>query len=188
MRDAAALPGSHNAQNAAAAAGVAMALGVDRASVAAGIASFAGLPHRQQRVATIDGIDFVNDSKGTNADATGWALSCYDRVVWIAGGVAKAGGIGSLVPLFDRVAAVLLIGRDAPLLAATLAAHGVAHKVVPSLDEAVPTAFAQAQRASVRTVLLSPACASFDQFSGFEARGERFAELVDALSTRRGTI
>ncbi len=92
----AALPGAHNAQNAAAAAAVATHLGVSRASDRDGHRSFPGLPHRQQRVATVDGVRYVDDSKATNADAAARALACYDRIVWIAGGIAKAGGIAPL--------------------------------------------------------------------------------------------
>ncbi|MBV9736463.1 MAG: UDP-N-acetylmuramoyl-L-alanine--D-glutamate ligase [Acidisphaera sp.] len=182
MRAAPALPGAHNAQNAAAAAALAGALGLSRAEIAQGIAGFAGLPHRQERVATINGIAFVNDSKATNADATARALACYDRLVWIAGGIAKSGGVESLAPLLPRVTEALLIGRDAPALARTLAAHGVPHRLAGTLEAAVPGAWDAARRHGVPVVLLSPACASFDQFSGFEARGERFCDLVRQLA------
>ncbi len=181
MRAASALPGSHNAQNAAAAAAMARGLGVSRGAIADGIASFGGLPHRQRRVATVAGIDFIDDSKATNADAAVRALGCYPRVVWIAGGIAKAGGIETLAPLFPRVAYALLIGRDADTLAATLAAHGVAHAIAGTLEVAVPAALEAARRAGA-PVLLSPACASFDQFASFEARGERFAALARRLA------
>ncbi|MDE2583647.1 MAG: UDP-N-acetylmuramoyl-L-alanine--D-glutamate ligase [Rhodospirillales bacterium] len=182
MDQAAALPGPHNAQNAAAAAALALGLGVGRAAIATGIADFPGLPHRQQRIAEIDGVVFVNDSKATNADAAARALACYPRLVWIAGGLAKEGGIASLAPFFPRVAAAFLIGRDAPALAATLAAAGVPHTVVGTLAAAVPAAFAAARDRSAPVVLLSPACASFDQFPGFEARGDRFAALASGLA------
>jgi len=181
MAEAPALPGAHNAQNAAAAAALAFALGVEREAVARGIASFPGLPHRQQRVAAIDGVLWVNDSKATNADAAARALACYDRIVWIAGGLAKAGGIDDLRPFFPRIAHALLIGRDAPVLAETLAASGVPYSTPGTLETAVPQARALANRLGAEVVLLSPACASFDQFAGFEARGERFAALVNAL-------
>ena len=180
MAEAPALPGAHNAQNAAAAAAVALHLGVDRAALAAGIRSFPGLPHRQQRVATVDGVDYVDDSKATNADAAARALACYDRIVWIAGGIAKAGGIAPLAPFFPRIAHALLIGRDAAALAAELGT--VPHEVAGTLEQAVPAARAAARRTGAQVVLLSPACASFDQFSGFEARGRRFAELVRGLA------
>lgn len=181
MRAAPALPGAHNAQNAAAAAAMALHLGVSRAQVASAAASFPGLPHRQQRVATVAGVDYVNDSKATNADAASRALGCYGRVVWIAGGIAKAGGIEMLRPLLPRVAHAVLIGRDAPALARTLADAGVPHTLAGTLDAAVPEAARLAARHAAPVVLLSPACASFDQFPGFEARGDRFAELVRAL-------
>ena len=184
LRATPALPGVHNAQNAAAAAAAALRLGATRAQVAAGLASFTGLPHRQQRVAVRAGVAYINDSKATNADAAARALACYGRVVWIAGGIAKSGGIEALRPLLPRVAHAVLIGRDAALLARTLADAGVPHSLAGTLDAAVPEAARLASKLDAATVLLSPACASFDQFTGFEARGDRFAELVRALPDR----
>ena len=184
MQAAPALPGAHNAQNVAAAAAMAMTLGVSRTEVARAVASFPGLPHRQQLVGHVADVAFIDDSKATNADAAARALGCYDRVVWIAGGQAKAGGIEKLAPFFPRVARALLIGRDAPLLAATLSHAGVAQEIVGTLEAAVPAAL-EAARETGSVVLLSPACASFDQFSGFEARGARFAALVAELSRGR---
>ena len=181
LRDAPSLPGSHNAQNAAAAAAVAFEAGLSRQQVAAGLASFPGLPHRQERVGTLAGVTFVNDSKATNADSAARALASYERVVWIAGGLAKDGGIESLAPLFPRIARAVLIGRDAPMLAATLAAHGVPHEIAGTLDAALPVAAAAALGGAAPVVLLSPACASFDQFTGFDARGERFRALVQQM-------
>ena len=178
MRDAPALPGPHNAQNAAAAAALALSLGVSREGVASGIAGFGGLPHRQERVAVVDGVAWINDSKATNADAAARALACYDRLVWIAGGIAKAGGIEALRPLLPRVAHAVLIGRDAPALAGTLADAGVPCSIAGTLDSAVPAARVAAARTGSPVVLLSPACASFDQFTGFEARGEQFRQLA----------
>ena len=177
-----ALPGTHNAQNAAVAGAMATALGVPASAIAGAIASYPGLAHRQQRVAIVDGIAFVNDSKATNADAAAPALSCYERLIWIAGGVAKAGGIASLAPYFPRIAKAFLIGRDGADFAATLAAAGVAHENVATLDRAVPAAFAAARQMGVPVVLLSPAAASFDQFGGFEARGAHFAALANRLA------
>lgn len=181
LEDAPALPGTHNAQNAAAAAAVGIALGLARTEIAAGLATYPGLPHRQQRVGSTRGVAFVNDSKATNADSAARALGSYERVVWIAGGEAKEGGIESLAPLFPRIARAFLIGRDAPALAATLAAHGVPHEVAGTLEAAVPAAAAAAFAGAAPVVLLSPACASWDQFSGFDARGDRFRDLVAAL-------
>ncbi len=187
LSDAPALPGAHNAQNIAAAVAMATWLAADlgvsaaTARIDAAVRSFPGLPHRQQRVAERGGIAYVDDSKATNADAAARALGCYPRLVWIAGGVAKSGGIEALAPHFPAVAHALLIGRDAPLLAATLAAAGVSHEVAGTLEAAVPRAARAAAALGAEVVLLSPACASFDQFEGFEARGLRFAELVRAL-------
>jgi UDP-N-acetylmuramoylalanine--D-glutamate ligase len=176
-----ALPGAHNAQNAAAATAMARFFGVSDAVIASGLISYPGLPHRQQQIVTIDGVTFINDSKATNADASERALVCYDRLVWIAGGMAKAGGIEPLVPLFPRIARALLIGRDAPKFAATLARHGVPFDVVGTMEAAVPAAFAAAKATDASVVLLSPACASWDQFTGYDQRGDRFANLARGL-------
>jgi UDP-N-acetylmuramoylalanine--D-glutamate ligase len=179
----ASLRGAHNAQNASAAlavVGAVMETAPRPERVLAALRTFPGLPHRIEHVATIDGVAFVNDSKATNADSAARALACHDRVVWIAGGIAKAGGIEPLAGYFPRIRHALLIGRDADALAATLARNGVPHAVVGTLDAAVPAALALA-RDTGATVLLSPACASFDQFAGFDARGDRFRELVAAL-------
>jgi UDP-N-acetylmuramoylalanine--D-glutamate ligase len=173
-----ALPGAHNAQNAFAASALAKALGVPDAAIAAGIATFPGLAHRQAEIVKIDGIRFINDSKATNADAASRAMGCYDKFVWIAGGVGKAGGIEPLAPLFPRIASAFLIGRDAPLFAATLAAHRVPHEIADTLDRAVPLALQAARATGTNIVLFSPAAASFDQFPNFEARGEAFTSLA----------
>ncbi len=175
------LPGTHNAENACAALAMALRLGVPSNSLAKGIGDFAGLAHRQKHVADINGVAYVDDSKATNADAASRALGCYSRIVWIAGGVAKAGGIADLVPYFPRITKTFLIGKDAPILAETLAAHKVPYEIVGDLEHAVPAARQAAETEDAEVVLLSPACASFDQFPGFEARGLRFAELVNAL-------
>jgi UDP-N-acetylmuramoylalanine--D-glutamate ligase len=181
-----ALPGAHNAQNAAAAAAMALHLGASPTAITTGLASFPGLAHRQRRIATVSGVAFIDDSKATNADAAARALGCYERLIWIAGGVAKSGGIETLAPLFPRVAEAVLIGRDGPMLAETLTRHGVRHRVERDLDHAVPAALALARLHDASTVLLSPACASFDQFPNFEARGLHFAELVDRLTPQPG--
>jgi len=180
MAAAAAVPGAHNAQSAAAAAAAWMARGVARAYIARGIASYPGLAHRQEIVAEANGVVFVNDSKATNADSAARALASYDRVVWIAGGIAKEGGIAPLAPLFPRIAKAFLIGRDAPAMAATLRAAGVAHEILGSLEAAMPAAAQAAFAGAALVVLLSPAAASFDQFSGFDARGDRFRDLARA--------
>jgi UDP-N-acetylmuramoylalanine--D-glutamate ligase len=186
LRAARALPGAHNAQNAAVARALAESLGIERATIIRGIAEFPGLPHRQELVGTIGGIDFINDSKATNADAASRALGCYERIIWITGGIAKDGGIDTLTPYFSRLAQALLIGQDGPAFAATLGAHGVRHDVVETLDRAVPESLRAARAQAAKIVLLSPACASFDQFSGFEARGDHFRALVAGLRATVG--
>jgi UDP-N-acetylmuramoylalanine--D-glutamate ligase len=160
---------------------MARALGVDDSVITAAVQTFPGLPHRQARLGTHEGVTFVNDSKATNADAAARALGCYDRIVWIAGGMAKAGGIAPLEGFFSRIVHAELIGRDAASFAETLGQHGVPHRIAGTLDAAVPAAYERARALGAPVVLLSPACASFDQFSGFEARGDRFAGLVAAL-------
>jgi UDP-N-acetylmuramoylalanine--D-glutamate ligase len=176
------LLGTHNAQNAAAAAALAASLGVGANEIAAAIASFPGLSHRQQRVAEIAGVSFVNDSKATNADAASRALACYPRLFWIAGGRPKEGGIRTLSGHFPRIAHAYLIGEAAEDFAATLAAAGVPHTRAGTLAAAVAQAFAAARAEAPAVVLLSPACASFDQFRDFEARGEAFAAAVASLA------
>ena len=178
---AAALPGAHNAQNAAAAAAMALHLGASRAAVAEGIRTYPGLAHRQELVAQRGKIRFVNDSKATNADSTARALVCYDRILWIAGGQAKEGGIEPLAEFFPRVVEALLIGRDAPILSATLAAHNVPHRTLHTLEAAIAEAWRLARNDGGEiVVLLSPACASWDQFTGFDQRGDRFRALAQA--------
>jgi UDP-N-acetylmuramoylalanine--D-glutamate ligase len=139
------------------------------------------LAHRQEIVAEARGVVFVNDSKATNADSAARALASYDRVVWIAGGLAKEGGIAPLAPFFPRIAKAFLIGRDASIMAATLREAGVAHEIIGTLEAAVPAAAQTAFAGAAPVVLLSPAAASFDQFSGFDARGDRFRDLARAL-------
>jgi UDP-N-acetylmuramoylalanine--D-glutamate ligase len=179
------LPGSHNAQNAAAVAAMATYLGLDRAAIVQGLRTYPGLPHRQQLVGRVNGVSYINDSKATNADAAQRALACYDRLIWIAGGEAKNDGIVPLIPLFPRIAHTFLIGRDTPILAATLRAHGAPFTEAGTLENAVKLAAVAAAKEKASVVLLSPACASWDQFTGYDQRGDRFAELVDALEGAR---
>jgi UDP-N-acetylmuramoylalanine--D-glutamate ligase len=172
------LPGRHNWQNAAAAFAAARCLGVSANVAARGIASFPGLAHRQELIATIDGVRYVNDSKATNADATEKALVCYEDILWIAGGVAKEGGIASLEPYFPRIRHAFLIGEAAPAFAETLSGQA---PFTRSGELAAAMGQAHAMAKPGNTVLLSPACASFDQFRDFEARGDAFRRLVEAL-------
>ncbi len=172
-----ALRGEHNAQNALAAAALARALDVPDAAIAEGIRTFSGLAHRAQLVAIRDDVRFINDSKATNADAASRAMGVFERFVWIAGGVAKAGGIDELAPFFPRIEKAFLIGRDGEDFAMRLSKAGVANDYVETLEKAVPAAF-DAARSGCRVVLFSPATASFDQFPNFEKRGERFTALA----------
>jgi UDP-N-acetylmuramoylalanine--D-glutamate ligase len=176
------LRGQHNAQNAACAAAAALALGVSSDVLQKGLRSFPGLAHRMEQVGRRDHVLFVNDSKGTNADATAHALSSFADIFWIAGGKPKAGGITSLTGYFPRIRKAYLIGEAAGEFAATLGA-GVPHEISQTLDVAVEHAARDAQASGLKeaVVLLSPACASFDQYRNFEIRGTRFRDLVQAL-------
>jgi UDP-N-acetylmuramoylalanine--D-glutamate ligase len=168
------LPGAHNHQNACAAYAVARSLGLGPKAIEAAFASFTGLRHRAQTIATWRGVRIVNDSKATNADAAEKALASFERIRWIAGGRPKEGGIAALRPLFGRVRKVYLIGEAAAEFAATLG--DTPHAVTGTLGAAVAAAIAEAEPGD--TVLLAPACASFDQFESFEHRGEVFEALV----------
>jgi len=178
------LPGAHNWQNAAAAFAAARAVGVPAEAASRAMAGFPGLAHRQELIARIGQVAFVNDSKATNADAAAKALGSYERIYWIAGGKAKEGGIASLEPWFDRIRRAYLIGEAAPAFADTLAGRVPAAQA-GSLAAAVAAAAADAaHEGGPAVVLLSPACASFDQFANFEARGDAFRRLVLALAAR----
>jgi UDP-N-acetylmuramoylalanine--D-glutamate ligase len=178
-----ALPGAHNWQNAAAAYAVARGVGIGPEIIAAALLNFPGLPHRQELVGTVDGIDYVNDSKATNAEATAKALACYRAIYWIAGGEPKEGGIASLAPLFGRISHAFLIGEAAASFARSLdgkVAYTIAGDLETALDGARRLAASEARAGAV--VLLSPAAASFDQFANFGARGDSFRRLVLAYS------
>ncbi|HKS90111.1 MAG TPA: UDP-N-acetylmuramoyl-L-alanine--D-glutamate ligase [Stellaceae bacterium] len=179
------LPGTHNWQNAAAAYAAARALGIAPEDAAGAIRSFPGLAHRQELVATIDGVRFVNDSKATNADTAEKALACYEAIYWIAGGLPKAGGIAPLVPYFGRLRHAFLIGAATEEFATTLG-DKVPFTRCGELAAAVAAAAGAARRDRVpgAVVLLSPACASYDQFANFEARGDLFRTLVEELKNR----
>lgn len=180
LRGLPALPGQHNWQNAAAAYAIARTHGVGVNDIESGLGSFPGLRHRQERVGVKDNVSFVNDSKATNADAAGNAVRCYDCVYWIAGGVAKAGGITTLGPLFGRIRRAYLIGEAADAFSVTLNDNDVAWSVHDSLESAVTQAGNDALRdgETGATVLLSPACASFDMYANFEDRGDAFRTSV----------
>jgi UDP-N-acetylmuramoylalanine--D-glutamate ligase len=175
------LPGFHNRHNAMAAAAVCLARGIDPDAVAQGLRTFAGVAHRLELIAVTDGVAYVNDSKATNVASTQVALESYrGGVHLLVGGRGKQQDFSPLAEVVsDRCAAVYLIGEAAPDLARALAPTGVAVHSVGDLERAV-TAAAAAARAG-ETVLLSPACASYDQYHDFEARGEHFRALVKAL-------
>jgi UDP-N-acetylmuramoylalanine--D-glutamate ligase len=175
------LRGAHNAQNAAAAIAACLAVGVSADEVRAGLKSFSGLKHRMQPVGQRGNVVFVKDSKATNAEAAAPALSSYERIYWIAGGLPKEGGIASLSPLFSRIAKAYLIGEAASGFAATLG-NSVPYEISGSLAQAVAHAAADsAAEESPVAVMLSPACASFDQYKNFEVRGDAFVGHVAAL-------
>jgi len=177
------LPGAHNWQNAALACAAARPFVKDLRAIATAIASFPGLPHRMEEVARIGKVSFVNDSKATNADAAARALACQADTFWIAGGKPKEGGIASLAPYFPRIAKAYLIGEAAQDFAHTLEGH-VPFAIEGTLEKAVAAAFSDASASALAhpVVLLSPACASFDQFRDFEARGDAFRTLVYDLA------
>jgi UDP-N-acetylmuramoylalanine--D-glutamate ligase len=182
MATASRLPGQHNWQNAAAAYAACRAVGLDAETIAAGIVSYPGLAHRQELIATIGGVRYVNDSKATNADAAAKALGCYAPIYWIVGGRAKETGLDGLEPYYPSVAHAFLIGEAADRFASALEGH-VSFTKSETLRAAVHAAhrMAQHERRAGAVVLLSPACASFDQFKNFEERGDAFRDLARAL-------
>lgn len=175
-----ALPGAHNGQNAAAALAIGRRLGLDMREMTASFADFGGMAHRLQSVQRHGKLNFVNDSKATNAEATRHALAAFDNIYWIAGGQAKSGGLTGLAPLYGNVRAAYLIGDAAEGFAADLSPLMPTH-IVGTMEKAVSEAASQAEADKLdATILLSPACASFDQFVDFEARGDAFCAAVVA--------
>jgi UDP-N-acetylmuramoylalanine--D-glutamate ligase len=175
-----ALPGAHNVQNAMAAAAVCLARRIEPEAVASGLRSFSGVAHRLEQIAVQDGAAWINDSKATNVGSTIVALQAFDRpVLLIAGGVGKQQDFSPLAPLVARrCKSVYLIGEAAGDLEQALGGTGVPLHQAGDLEHAVSLARAQARPGDV--VLLSPACASFDQYPNYEARGEHFRALVEA--------
>ncbi len=173
-----ALQGPHNLQNAQAAIETCGALGLIDVQIADGLRTYPGLPHRMERVRTLNGVLFVNDSKATNADSTAPALAAYPAVRWILGGQAKTHELDACAPHFSHVRSAHTIGEAGALFAGILRPH-VPVEECGTLDVAVKNAAAVAEAGD--TVLLSPACASFDQFRDFEDRGDTFRRLVEAL-------
>jgi UDP-N-acetylmuramoylalanine--D-glutamate ligase len=176
------LRGEHNGQNAAAAVAALGPREFDLERVAQGLRSFPGLPHRLEEVGRKWRVLFINDSKATNADAAEKALRSFGKVFWIIGGRAKEGGIEPLRPLFGKVVKAYLIGEASENFAQTIG-DSFPYESCDTLEGAVPAAArdALASQLAEPVVLLSPACASFDQFPDFEKRGDRFRALVEAL-------
>jgi UDP-N-acetylmuramoylalanine--D-glutamate ligase len=181
MREAVALNGAHNYQNACAAYAACRSVGLGPRQIEVGLLDFPGLAHRMERVGEINGVIYINDSKATNANAAEKALMAYENIRWIAGGRAKEGGIEPLKPLFGRVAKAYLIGEAASEFAVTLGT--TPQSVCGSLEAAVMAARADARQGDV--ILLSPACARFDQFTDYEARGDAFRAMVNSSESER---
>ncbi len=178
-----ALEGEHNGQNVAAAYAAVSALGISTAKIGKAILSFPGLAHRMETVGTVGPVRFVNDSKATNADAARQALASYENIYWIAGGVAKDGGIDPLTDLFGNVSKAYFIGEAAKIFARTLKKNKTECKISGELEAAILCATRDALCCGAPNpiVLLSPACASFDQFKNFEIRGEAFKQKAHEI-------
>jgi UDP-N-acetylmuramoylalanine--D-glutamate ligase len=176
------LRGQHNAQNALAAVAACLKVGLELGEIQSGLESFPGLAHRMEQVGRKGHVLFINDSKATNADAAAPALSSFPRIYWIAGGLPKEGGIEPLRGFFPRIAKAYLIGEAAPAFAATLG-EAAPYEIAGTLAAAVEHAAADAEKddGGEAVVLLSPACASFDQFKNFEMRGEAFRQAAQSI-------
>jgi UDP-N-acetylmuramoylalanine--D-glutamate ligase len=176
------LRGAHNAQNAAAAVAVARRFGLDPAAIRQALTTFPGLPHRMEEVGRLGKILYINDSKATNADSTARALASFHDIFWIAGGKPKTGGIAPLADYFPRIRKAYLIGEAAQEFATTLEGR-VPYEISGAMPAAIDAASrdAAASDAAEPVVLLSPACASFDQYKNFEVRGTAFRDLVLGL-------
>jgi UDP-N-acetylmuramoylalanine--D-glutamate ligase len=180
LSDKPSLLGSHNHQNACAAYAVCLELGLTRDQIDAGMKTFKGLPHRMEKVGRLGPILFVNDSKATNVDSAAKALASFDDIYWIAGGEAKEGGIDGLQSFFPKIRKSYLIGKAATEFAATLGERP--HEIAGNMEKAIALAARDALAAGgPAVVLLSPACASFDQYRSFEHRGDNFRELVGRI-------
>jgi UDP-N-acetylmuramoylalanine--D-glutamate ligase len=175
------LRGTHNAQNAACAFAAVNALGISYEQIAAALKTFPGLAHRMEEVGRKGAVLFINDSKATNADAAARALASFTEIFWIAGGKPKEGGLAGLEGYFPRIKKAYLIGESADAFARQLGA--VPHTVSGTLDKALAEAARDAEAANLQhpVVLLSPACASYDQFPNFEIRGDTFRSLVRSM-------
>lgn len=175
------LQGPHNLENAMLAWNVAEQLGIPSETIEQGLRTYPGLPHRMQRVAEIDGVLYVNDSKATNATSTAPALGAYPRIHWILGGRRKTDDLDACKPFYGHVISAWTIGEAAELFETILLESGIHARNVGTLDRAVKQAAQIARPGEV--VLLSPACASYDQFRDYEARGDAFRAAVAMLGS-----
>lgn len=176
------LQGIHNQENIAASYAVCRIIGAMPEQIIAAIGLFKGLPHRMQYVGTIQGISFYNDSKATNGIAASKSISSLDNIYWLAGGIAKEGGITELEPWFYKIRKAYLLGQDKDIFASFLNGK-VDYQICQDLTEAFNSAFKDAMEdmGGIKNILLAPACASYDQFKNFEERGELFIKLYNAI-------
>jgi UDP-N-acetylmuramoylalanine--D-glutamate ligase len=182
LSDIASLTGRHNWQNAAFAYAACKLFGLSLREIEKGLRTFPGLRHRLQLVATIHGVRFINDSKATNADATSHALAPFNNIYWILGGKPKEGGIASLEAFAPNIAHAFLIGEAEEAFSKTLTgrvAYTRSGTLARAFEAAAEKAFEEKKPGAV--VLLSPACASFDQWKSFEERGDAFCTLAEKL-------
>lgn len=170
------LPGKHNEENIASAYAACLTFGLKPEEIVKHIKTFKGLSHRIETVLESNGLKFINDSKATNAEAAEKAISCFDNIIWIAGGVSKEGGIESLKPLFKKIQFTYLIGQAQDEFAKTLDAAGVKYLKSQTLNNVLEDI--KKSKIKKGTILLSPACASYDQYKSYEHRGDEFKKLV----------
>lgn len=175
------LRGAHNYQNICAAYAVSCQFGIGADMFLKALKTYPGLPHRQYLVRRIGGVSYINDSKATNAQAAEKALGCYNDIYWIAGGLAKDGGLEGLEPYADKIRHAYLIGAAAEDFSLWMKKNNIPYCLNKTLESALPEAHEAAQRAGRGTVLLAPACASWDQFRSYEKRGDLFMALVEKL-------
>jgi UDP-N-acetylmuramoylalanine--D-glutamate ligase len=175
-----ALLGQHNAHNASFAIAIALHINIDPSLIQKGLDTFEGLPHRMQTIKKINGVTYINDSKATNIDATYYALGAlHTPIIWIAGGVDKGNDYSTLYPVMDQVKAIIGIGRENSKLWSAFEQYEIIKREAETMDEAVQLAATIGSKND--TVLLAPACASFDRFKNFEQRGELFEKAVNKL-------
>ncbi len=182
LREASSLPGQHNWQNAAASYAAAKSAEISQNAIVKALLDFPGLEHRQKLVGTAQGVKFINDSKATNPEAAAKALACYDNIYWILGGKPKGEDLDACLPYFSKVKSAFLIGQAAEMFYRILSPH-MPVMMCGEMEAAIEAAFHAAiqDKVSNAVVLLSPACASFDQFRDFEHRGHAFHDAVQSL-------